>query len=69
MCYSAEAWTLYDNFVKEFGADIDIREFWKVYLKRDEAYRVRKPARDTPKIPKGMDLNFLPPKSGPPRVS
>ena len=63
MCYSAEAWTLYDNFVKEFGADIDIREFWKVYLKRDEAYRVRKPARETPKIPKGMDLNFLPPKS------
>ncbi len=63
MCYSAEAWTLYDNFVKEFGADIDIREFWEVYLKRDEAYRVRKPAKFTPKIPKGMDLNFLTPKS------
>ncbi|MPS33864.1 MAG: hypothetical protein E2593_00925 [Stenotrophomonas sp.] len=63
MCYSAEAWTLYSSYVDEFGADIDIREFWEVYLKRDEAYRIRKPAKFTPKIPKGMDLNFLPPKS------
>jgi putative SOS response-associated peptidase YedK len=63
MCYSAEAWTLYSSYVDEFGADIDIREFWEVYLKRDEAYRVRKPAKFTPKIPMGMDLNFLPPKS------
>ncbi len=63
MCYPAEAWTLYSNFVDEFGADIDIREFWEVYLKRDEAFRIRKPAKFTPKIPKGMDLNFLPPKS------
>jgi hypothetical protein len=26
MCYWAEARTLYDNCLKEFGADIDIRE-------------------------------------------
>lgn len=63
MCYSAEAWTLYDNYVKEFGAEIDIEEFWKVYLQRDEKYRIRKKMSDGTKIPKGMDLNFLPPKS------
>ena len=63
MCYSAEAWTLLDNFRKETGSEIDIKAFWEIYLRRDEAYRVRKPAKFTPKIPKGMDLNFLPPKS------
>ena len=26
MCYSAEAWTLYDAYVKEFGAEIDIKD-------------------------------------------
>ena len=61
MCYSAEAWTLLDNFRKETGSEIDIKAFWEIYLRRDEAYRVRKPAKFTPKIPKGMDLNFLPP--------
>ena len=30
MCYSAEAWTLYDAYVKEFGADIDIKAFWEI---------------------------------------
>lgn len=47
MCYSAEAWTLYTSYVDEFGADIDIREFWEVYLKRDEAYRVSKPDKQS----------------------
>ena len=61
MCYSAEAWTLYDGYVKEFGADIDIEEFWKLYLGREEKYRIRKKASDGTKIPKGMDLNFLRP--------
>src|SRR6478672_3545736 len=63
MCYSAEAWSLYNNYTKEFGADIDMREFWILYLDRDEAYRTKKKAIDTPKIPKGMDLNFLHPKT------
>ena len=63
MCYSAEAWTLYDGYVKEFGADIDIEEFWKLYLGREERYRIRKKASDGTKIPKGMDLNFLRPRT------
>ncbi|MGN6111740.1 MAG: SOS response-associated peptidase family protein [Luteimonas sp.] len=63
MCYSAEAWTLYKAYIDEFGADIDIKAFWELYLDRDEKYRIRKRASDAPKIPKGMDLNFLHPKT------
>lgn len=63
MCYSAECHALYDTYVREFGADIDIEEFWKLYLGRDEKYRIRKKLSDGTKIPKGMDLNFLRPKS------
>lgn len=63
MCYSAEAWTLYKAYIDEFGADIDIKAFWEIYLGRDEKYRIRKKLSDGTKIPKGMDLNFLPPKS------
>ncbi len=63
MCYSAEAWTLYDAYVREFGADIDIKAFWELYLGRDEAYRIRHKLSDGTKIPKGLDLNFLRPKT------
>jgi len=63
MCYSAEAWTLYEKYVEEFGADIDIKAFWELYLGRDEKYRIRHKLSDGSKIPKGVDLNFLPPKS------
>lgn len=63
MCYSAEAWTLYEKYVEEFGADIDIKAFWELYLDRDEKYRIRHKLSDGTKIPKGVDLNFLPPKS------
>lgn len=63
MCYSAEAWTLYNDYVKEFGADIDIKAFWELYLDRDEKYRIRRPSSEIPKIPKGMDANFLSPRT------
>ena len=63
MCYSAECWTLYDAYVREFGAEIDIKAFWELYLDRDEKYRIRHKLSDGTKIPKGMDLNFLRPKS------
>ena len=54
---------LYDNYVKEFGSDVDMYEFWNLYLARDEAYRVRRKGVDLPKIPKGMDTNFRSPAS------
>ena len=49
--------------MREFAADIDIKAFWEIYLERDEKYRIRKKLSDGTKIPKGMDRNFLPPKS------
>lgn len=63
MCYSAEAWNLLKAFVEETGADIDMKSFWELYLGRDEAYRIRSKSGDIPKVPKGMDLNFLHPKT------
>lgn len=61
MCYSAEAMALFEGYVREFGADIDMREFWELYLGRDQKYRVRHKLSDGTKIPKGVDLNFLRP--------
>lgn len=61
MCYSAEAMALYEGYIREFGADIDMREFWELYLGREQKYRVRKKLSDGTKIPKGVDLNFLRP--------
>lgn len=63
MCYSAEAWTLLDAFKHETSSEIDMKAFWELYLQRDERYRVRKSGADTIRIPKGMDQNFLRPKT------
>lgn len=63
MCYSAEAWTLLQAYVQETGAEIDMKAFWELYLGREERYRVRGKASDAPKIPKGLDLNFLNPRT------
>lgn len=63
MCYSAEACTLYKAYVEQFGADIDIKAFWELYLGREERFRIRQKLSDGTKIPKGIDLNFLHPKT------
>ncbi|MGV7183813.1 SOS response-associated peptidase family protein [Xanthomonas axonopodis] len=55
MCYSAEVWADYHLYVEEFGADIDIKEFVKLYLGRQDSFKW--------KIPKGMDRAFDKPKS------
>ena len=55
MCYSAEVWADYHSFIKTFGADVDIKEFVKLYVQRQQGFKG--------KIPKGMDLAFLHPKT------
>lgn len=55
MCYSAEVWADYNRYVEEYGAEVDIKEFVKLYLGRQGSFKW--------KIPKGMDLGFLNPKS------
>lgn len=55
MCYSAEVWADYHRYVKEFGADVTIQEFVKLYVRRKDGGKV--------KFPKGMDLAFANPQS------
>lgn len=53
MCYSAQVEESYREYVRMFGADIDIHEFVKLYVDRRDGAKV--------KIPKGMDAPFLAP--------
>lgn len=55
MCYSAQVEESYREYVRRFGADIDIHEFVKLYADRREGAKV--------KIPKGMDAPFLEPRT------
>jgi putative SOS response-associated peptidase YedK len=55
MCYSAEVWASYREYVREFGAIIDLHEFAKLYEDRKRGIKAR--------IPKGMDAAFAEPKT------
>jgi putative SOS response-associated peptidase YedK len=55
MCYSAEVWASYREYVREFGAIIDIHEFAHLYARRKAGAKL--------KIPKGMDRPFLEPQT------
>ncbi|OJY89512.1 MAG: hypothetical protein BGP25_07975 [Lysobacterales bacterium 63-13] len=50
MCYSAQVEESFKRYVKQFGADIDIHQFVKLYGHRAEGMPLR--------IPKAMDANF-----------
>lgn len=53
MCFSAEAWQDYREYVEKFGADISIKDFVLFYGERGAGAKV--------KIPKGMDAPFMQP--------
>jgi putative SOS response-associated peptidase YedK len=55
MCYSAQILTDYKKYVRVWGADIDIREFVKLYWDRQTNARI--------KIPKAMDAQFANPQT------
>lgn len=55
MCYSAMVWSNYQKYVRRWGADIDIGEFYRVYWLRSEGLKA--------KIPKSMDAAFADPAS------
>lgn len=50
MCYSAQVWAQYDNYVRVYGADIDIRTFVELYVSRREDAKI--------KTPRAMDKAF-----------
>lgn len=56
MCYSAQIEADYKKYVKMFGANLDIREFARLYWERAEG-------RLKAKLPKAMDDSFASPQS------
>lgn len=55
MCYSAQVEESFQRYVKQFGAEIDIHEFVKLYAGRARGSSVR--------ISKAMDANFASPRT------
>lgn len=50
MCYSAQIWANYKKYVRAWGADVDIKEFVRLYWERQTNARIR--------IPKALDAAF-----------
>jgi len=50
MCYSAQVWSDYKKYVRHFGADVSLREFYRLYIERSEGASLR--------LPKGVDASF-----------
>jgi hypothetical protein len=55
MCYSAQIEADYRKYVKMFGAQMDVREFARLYWERAEGNKA--------KIPKAMDDAFRAPQT------
>ena len=55
MCYSAQIWANYKKYVRAWGADIDIKEFKRLYWDRAQGAKIR--------IPKAMDAAFDDPRT------
>jgi putative SOS response-associated peptidase YedK len=55
MCYSAQVTADYRKYIKLFGADIDIHEFFRLFWLRQEG--------GSAKIPKAMEAPFLTPQN------
>lgn len=54
MCYSAQIWSDYRKYVRAFSADIDIKEFVRVFWSRLDDDKV--------KVPKAMEKSFMAPQ-------
>lgn len=50
MCYSAQVWSDYKKYVRVWGADVSLKEFFRLYWDRSQGVNVR--------IPKAMDAAF-----------
>lgn len=51
MCYSAIVWANFDDYVRAFGATIDIQEFERIYFPEEREVRIKRK-----KTPRAMDL-------------
>jgi putative SOS response-associated peptidase YedK len=59
VCYSAQVWQAYQDYVRRFGAEISIREFVELYASREKGAKI--------KTAKAMDDAFL--RAGTPETS
>ena len=50
MCYSALVWADYRRYIRDFNAEIDIKEFYELFWRRLDDPRL--------KIPKAMEAAF-----------
>lgn len=41
MCYSAQVWQAYQDYVRRFGAEISIREFVELYASREKGAKIK----------------------------
>jgi hypothetical protein len=56
MCYSAQILADYKRYVRDFGADISIKEFFNIFWRRKKDPKI--------KIPKAMEDAFMDASSG-----
>jgi putative SOS response-associated peptidase YedK len=55
MCYSAQIRASYKRYVREWGADVSIKQFFRLYWLRSQGAKI--------KIPKAMDAAFSEPET------
>src|SRR6478736_2082221 len=55
MCYSAQVRASYRKYVREFGADVSLKQFFRTYWLRSQGAQIR--------IPKAMDAAFADPEN------
>lgn len=55
MCYSAQVWSDYRKYVREFKAKLGIKEFFKIFFNRDAGAKLM--------IPRGMENAFANPQT------
>ena len=55
MCYSAQVWADYRLYVRQYGAELDIKEFYELFWRRSSDSKI--------KIPKAMEAAFAEPKT------
>ena len=55
MCYSAQVWADFRRYIRAFGAELDIKEFYELFWRRTTDPKV--------KIPKAMEAAFAEPRT------
>ena len=55
MCYSAQVWADYRRYTRQFGAELDIKEFYELFWRRSSDSKI--------KVPKAMEAAFAEPRN------